>query len=115
TGNLALIGLMRAPRRHAPGVMPLAAYQTSHRRVEKVDASCSAVEQMGDRVGNSAARERMRECAPRRLAANQRSQRASKSPSIGGKSTNTGTIIRRRKNGGTGPRPREVARYGFEF
>src|SRR5262249_58158293 len=80
-----------------------------------VDASCSAVEQMGDRVGISAARERMRRFAPRRVAAGQRSQRDGKSPSVGGKSTNTGTSIGRRKSGRTGPRPRTIARSEFEF
>src|SRR5215831_15731931 len=38
---------------------------------------------MDDCVGSSAARERMREWAPRRRAASQRSQRERKSPSIG--------------------------------
>ena len=75
----------------------------------EVNASHSAMGQVGDRVGNSTPRERMRERTPRRLAADQRSQRECKPPSIGGESKNTRTSVRRRKSGRTRPGPRKIA------
>jgi len=70
----------------------------------------SIMEQVDGRVGIGATRERMRRCAPRRVAAGQRSKRASKSPNAGDQSTNTGSgYLEAVRAAIPATRPRQVA------